>query len=172
MRVYERFGKENSNKSNIRSSESKADYSSSLLMPPPPSRNIKKFQDNRVSLKKRDNKLSSKQHDKRIDDYLTNKSDISAITKQTYSQILNSFKEFSPKLDPADISDYLKFKFELVGVQNEDKIKIYGNAAKYANCLKQYFKSMGIKVDLGFKSAYKSMHDEVLAPIKSKVTLK
>ena len=30
---------------------------------------------------------------------------------------------------------------------------------------------MGIKVDLGFKSAYKSKQNEVLAPIKSKVTL-
>ena len=70
-----------------------------------------------------------------------------------------------------DISDYLKFLFELVGVQNEDKIKIYDNAAKYANCLKQYFKFMGIKVDLGFKSAYKSKHNEVLAPDKSKVAL-
>ena len=70
-----------------------------------------------------------------------------------------------------DISDYLNFTFELVGVQNEDKIKIYDNAAKYANCLKQYFKSMGIKVDLGFKSAYKLKQNEALAPIKSKVTL-
>ena len=30
---------------------------------------------------------------------------------------------------------------------------------------------MGIKVDLGFKSAYKSKHNEVIAPVKSKVTL-
>ena len=30
---------------------------------------------------------------------------------------------------------------------------------------------MGIKVDLGFKSAYKSKHNEVLAPVKFKVTL-
>ena len=30
---------------------------------------------------------------------------------------------------------------------------------------------MGIKVDLGFKSAYKSKHNEVLAPGKSKVAL-
>ena len=70
-----------------------------------------------------------------------------------------------------EISDNLNFKFELVGVQNEDKIKIYGNAAKYAYCLKLYFKSMGIKVYLGFKSAYKSKYDEVLAPVKSKITL-
>ena len=30
---------------------------------------------------------------------------------------------------------------------------------------------MRIKVDLGFKSAYKSKQNEVLAPVKSKVTL-
>ena len=58
-----------------------------------------------------------------------------------------------------------------MGVQNEDKIIIYDNAAKYASCLKQYFKFMGIKVDLGFKSEYKSKHNEVLAPDKSKVAL-
>ena len=58
-----------------------------------------------------------------------------------------------------DVSDYLNFKFELVGAQNENKIKIYDNAAKYANCLKQYFKFMGNIVDLGFKSAYKSKHN-------------
>ena len=83
---------------------------------PPTKQKHKNFQDNRVSLKKRDIKLSSKQHDKNIGDYLTNKFDIAAITKQTYFQILNNSKDFSPKLDPVDISDYLNFKFELVGV--------------------------------------------------------
>ena len=58
-----------------------------------------------------------------------------------------------------------------MGVQNEDKIKIYDNAAKYTNSLKQYFKFMRIKADLGFKSAYKSKHNEVLAPVKFKVAL-
>ena len=48
---------------------------------------------------------------KNIGDYLTNKFDIAAITKQTYFQILNSFKVFSPKLNSVDISDYLNLNW-------------------------------------------------------------
>ena len=153
-RIYEKFNRGDQTSLQTPSNQYETNSTASVLMPPPP--NINSDPSTKVNHKKkrREHKYELKNKENCIQNYIETKKHIAEITKKSYIHILQDFRIFSPNLEPAHISDYLNFKFKIAENEFVDKTTINGNATKYFNCLKQYFKSRGVEIESNFKPLY------------------
>ena len=154
--VYRGNRSRDSNQININVCELEQSTAERTLMPPPINRKVGLSDITNSFWKRRNQKLDYKSFDKSINSFILSKRTLAPITIKSYIHVLEEFLKFSPNFNPADIPGYLKYKFQMEGTDLKRKEKLFGNAVKHANIIKQYFVFKGIKLDLGFQREYYS----------------
>ena len=137
-RIYEHFNTSNSSKNMNKNKEcNTAVDSTSICHSGGPSETLLFMNNSKIS-KRRENKDIQKADDELIMRFVDSLASYSSITINRYKNILESFKEFSPNLDPKDVLLYLKKKFCMNSVNTKSKTYSLSTFLKYKHLLHQF----------------------------------